>query len=67
MLWKLNVICICKSQSIMVHPLNYAEFMSAQHNPGSYDTNLLLEYMQYGGLPIINNHWGRFLLIHFSH
>lgn len=51
MLWKLNVICICKSQSIMVHPLNYAEFMSAQHNPGSYDMNLLLEYMQYGGLP----------------
>ena len=51
MLWKLNVICICKSQSIMVYPLNYAEFMSAQHNPGSYDMNLLLEYMQYGGLP----------------
>ncbi len=40
-----------RGQSIMVHPLNYAEFMSAQHNAGSYDTNLLLEYMQYGGLP----------------
>jgi len=40
-----------RGQSIMVHPLNYTEFMSAQHNPGSYDMNLLLEYMQYGGLP----------------
>ena len=40
-----------RGQSIMVHPLNYAEFMSARQNPGSYDTNLLLEYMQYGGLP----------------
>jgi predicted AAA+ superfamily ATPase len=35
----------------MVHPLNFAEFMSAQQHPSSYDTNLLLEYMQYGGLP----------------
>ena len=40
-----------RGQSIMVHPLNYAEFMSAQLHPSSYDTNLLLEYMQYGGLP----------------
>ena len=40
-----------RGQSIMVHPLNYVEFMSAQHNPNSYDMNLLLEYMQYGGLP----------------
>lgn len=40
-----------RGQSIMVHPLNYAEFMSAQQHPSSYDTNLLLEYMQYGGLP----------------
>ena len=40
-----------RGQSIMVHPLNYAEFMSARQNPSSYDTNLLLEYMQYGGLP----------------
>lgn len=40
-----------RGQSIMVHPLNYVEFMSAKHNPNSYDMNLLLEYMQYGGLP----------------
>lgn len=40
-----------RGQSIMVHPLNYVEFMSAQHNPNSYDMNPLLEYMQYGGLP----------------
>ena len=40
-----------RGQSIMVHPLNYVEFMSAQRNPNSYDMNLLLEYMQYGGLP----------------
>lgn len=40
-----------RGQSIMVHPLNYAEFMSAADNPGSYDTRLLLKYLQYGGLP----------------
>ena len=40
-----------RGQSIMVYPLNYAEFMSARQNSSSYDTNLLLEYMQYGGLP----------------
>lgn len=40
-----------RGQSIMVHPLNFSEFMSAQLNPGSYDMNLLLEYLQYGGLP----------------
>jgi len=40
-----------RGQSLMVHPLNFAEFMSAQQHPSSYDTNLLLEYMQYGGLP----------------
>lgn len=40
-----------RGQSIMLHPLNYAEFMSAHQYPSSYDTNLLLEYMQYGGLP----------------
>ena len=40
-----------RGQSIMVHPLNYAEYMSAQHSHSSYDMNYLLEYMQYGGLP----------------
>lgn len=46
-----------RGQSIMVHPLNYAEFMSVQQNPDSYDTNMLLEYMQYGGLPkVVTTH-----------
>lgn len=40
-----------RGQSIMVHPLNYAEFMSTKTHTSTYDTNLLLEYMQYGGLP----------------
>ncbi len=40
-----------RGQSIMLHPLNYAEFMSAHKHPSRYDMNLLLEYMQYGGLP----------------
>ena len=40
-----------RGQSIMVHPLNFAEFMTVQQHPDSYDMNLLLEYMQYGGLP----------------
>lgn len=40
-----------RGQSIMVHPLNYAEFMSTKTHTSTYDMNLLLEYMQYGGLP----------------
>jgi hypothetical protein len=40
-----------RGQSIMVHPLNYIEFMSAKTHSGNYDMNLLLKYMQYGGLP----------------
>ena len=40
-----------RGQSIMVHPLNYTEFMSAQTHSDNYDMNLLLKYMQYGGLP----------------
>lgn len=40
-----------RGQSIMVHPLNYAEFMSARQHSSSYDMSQLLEYMQYGGLP----------------
>lgn len=40
-----------RGQSIMVHPLNYAEFMSTKTHSSTYDMNLLLEYMQYGGLP----------------
>ena len=35
----------------MLHPLNYAEFMSTKTHTSTYDMNLLLEYMQYGGLP----------------
>ncbi len=40
-----------RGQSIMVHPLNYAEFVSTRQHSSSYDMSLLLEYMQYGGLP----------------
>lgn len=40
-----------RGQGIMVHPLNFAEFMSAQNNDNSFSMNLLLKYMQYGGLP----------------
>lgn len=40
-----------RSQGIMLHPLNYAEFMSTKSHSSTYDMNLLLEYMQYGGLP----------------
>lgn len=35
---------------IHVHPLNFAEFMSARPAP-DYMSQALLEYMQYGGLP----------------
>ena len=41
-----------RGQGIMVHPLNFAEFMSAQNNDNNgFSMNLLLKYMQYGGLP----------------
>ncbi len=40
-----------RGQGITVHPLNYAEFVSARPHSSIYDTALLLEYMQYGGLP----------------
>lgn len=40
-----------RGQGIMLHPLNYAEFMSTKTHTSTYDMNLLLEYMQYGGLP----------------
>lgn len=40
-----------RGQGITVHPLNYAEFVSARPHSSIYDQALLLEYMQYGGLP----------------
>ena len=40
-----------RGQNIMVHPLNFSEFMSAQTHSTHYDMSLLLKYMQYGGLP----------------
>ena len=40
-----------RGQSIMIHPLNFEEYMSAQPQQDLYSMRLLSEYMQYGGLP----------------
>ena len=40
-----------RGQEIRIHPLCFAEYMSAKANPNVYDMNHLFEYMQYGGLP----------------
>ena len=40
-----------RGQSIMLHPLNFGEYMSVQNQPDIYDMRLLNDYMQYGGLP----------------
>lgn len=47
-----------RGQSIMLHPLNFGEYMSVQKQPDIYDMRLLNDYMQYGGLPqlvLMNN------------
>ena len=40
-----------RGQSIMINPLNFEEYMSAQPQHDVYNMRLLYDYMQYGGLP----------------
>jgi len=47
-----------RGQSIMLHPLNFEEYISVYPQLSIYDIRLLNDYMQYGGLPqlvLMNN------------
>ena len=40
-----------RGQSVMLHPLNFEEYISVHPQLSIYDIRLLNDYMQYGGLP----------------